>query len=119
MGLEKVDLVQSKGQGLRKQGFLLFQKRFHFVAFRKLKMKVSFPFGPLEWSVFMLLASQALWRARAVLISLVKTLWLKATQKSVRYSPGVKSIFRYTRLLPSLYTLSSIEVSRTFSVSEA
>lgn len=119
MGLEKVDLVQSKGQGLRKQGFLFFQERFHFVAFRKLKMKVSFPFGPLEWSVFMLLASQALWRARAVLISLVKTLWLKATQKSVRYSPGVKSIFRHTRLLPSPYTLSSIEVSRTFSVSEA
>lgn len=44
MGLEKVDLVQSKGRGLRKQGFLFFQERFHFVAFRKLKMKVSFPF---------------------------------------------------------------------------
>jgi hypothetical protein len=47
-------------------------------------MKVSFPSGPLERGVLMLQASQALLRVRTILISLMKILWLKVTQKSVK-----------------------------------
>lgn len=89
MGLEKVALIQSKGQGLRKQATVGLAPGHPFFsgkvpAFKKLQMKVSFPSGPLERGVFKLQASQALLRVRTMLTLLVRILWLKAIQKSVQ-----------------------------------